>query len=63
MHSTVYKMGNQQDLEYSTGSSAQDLVIIYKEKESGKGYISVCILSCCAVHLKLTECCESTTLQ
>ena len=52
MHSTVHKMDNQQDLEYSTGSSAQDLVIIYKEKESEKEYIYIYIymyseLLCC----------------
>ena len=45
MHSTVHKMDNQQDLEYSTGSSAQDLVIIYKEKESEKEYIYIYMYS------------------
>ena len=31
------------DLQYSTGSSAQNLVIIYKEKESEKEYIYIYI--------------------
>ena len=50
------------DLQYSTGSSAQNLVIIYKEKESEKR-IYIYILSYYAVRLKLTRCFKSTILQ
>ena len=50
------------DLQYSTGSSAQNLVIIYKEKESEKS-IYIYILSYYAVGLKLTRCFKSTILQ
>ena len=57
-------------LIYSTGNYIQYLIITYNEKESEKEHILVCVYVCVCVrvqlnhyaaHLKLTQCCESTT--
>ena len=48
---------NQQALLYSTGDSAQYLVITYKGNESESTYVCVCVcvsLNRFAVHLNLT---------
>ena len=63
MHTTIKWISNK-DLLYSTGNSTQYSVVAYMGKESRKEWMCIYIwVIHFAVHLKLTQHCESTILQ